>query len=146
MEILTDTITYFFSVLAVDDKNKLSDEPAIIRIPIKNSKPEVFFLGEVDIASSSVKIPDTTFTIASFAWGVTDVDGEETIDKFQYAITSPGYSISDATWIDISSSKRSILLTGTDYVTTADTTFDNRLTEGDHAFYLRRHRARIEKL
>ena len=137
LEILTDTITYFFSVLAVDDKNKLSDEPAKIRIPIKNSKPEVFFLGEVDAASSNVKIPDSTFTIASFAWGVTDVDGEETIDKFQYAITSPGDSISDATWIDISSSKRSILLTGTNYVTTADTTFDDRLTEGDHAFYLR---------
>ena len=137
LEILTDTITYTFSVLAVDDEDKKSDEPARLRLPIKNSKPEVFFLGEVDTASSTVKIPDTTFTIASFAWGVTDLDGEDTIDKFQYVITSPGESTADANWIDISSTKRSILLSGTQYETDADVTFDDRLTEGLHAFHLR---------
>ena len=137
LEILTDTITYTFSVLAVDDKNKMSDEPARLRLPIKNSKPEVFFLGEVDTASSAVKISDTTFTIVTFAWGVTDLDGEDTIDKFQYVLTSPGESVSDGTWIDISSTKRSILLSGTQYETEADVTFDDRLTEGLHAFHLR---------
>ena len=137
LEILTDDTTYTFSVLAVDNEDKKSDEPARIRLPIKNSKPEVFFLGEVDIANSTIKIPATTFTVALFAWGVTDVDGEGTIDKFQYAITSPGDSLIDTIWVDISSTERSILLTGTRYVTDADTTFDERLTEGLHAFHLR---------
>ena len=136
LEILTDTITYIFSVLAVDDQNKLSDEPARIRLPIKNSRPELFFLGEVDTASSTVKIPDRTFTIASFAWGVTDLDGEDTIDKFQYAITDSG-STADTIWVDISPTKRSIILSGTQYETDADVTFDDRLTEGLHAFHLR---------
>ena len=136
LEILTDTVTYTFSVLAVDDKNKLSDEPAKLVLPIKNSKPDVFFLGQIDIATSAVKIPDTTFTIASFTWGVTDLDGEDTIDKFQYAISDSGSS-SDTIWVDISSNKRSILLSGTQYETDADVTFDDRLTEGLHAFHLR---------
>ena len=83
-----------------------------------------------------MKIPDTTFTIASFAWGVTDLDGEDTIDKFQYAISDSG-STSDTIWVDISSTKRSILLSGTQYETDADVTFDDRLTEGLHAFHLR---------
>ena len=136
LSILTDTVTYTFSVLAVDEKDKLSDEPARLVLPIKNSKPEVFFLGQIDFASSAVKIPDTTFTIASFAWGVTDLDGDDTIDKFQYAITDSG-SDSDTIWVDISSTKRSILLSGTQYETDADVTFDDRLREGLHAFHLR---------
>ena len=136
LEILTDTVTYTFSVLAVDDQNKLSDEPASIKLPIKNSRPELFFLNEVDFSSSTVKIPDRTFTIASFAWGVTDLDGEDTIDKFQYAITDSG-STADTIWVDISPTKRSIILSGTQYETDADVTFDDRMTEGLHAFHLR---------
>ena len=136
LEILTDTVTYTFSVLAVDDLDKLSEEPAILVLPIKNTKPDIFFLGQLDIATSAVKIPDTTFTVASFAWGVTDVDGEETIDKFQYAITDSG-SNADTVWVDISPNKRSILISGTQYETNADVTFDDRLTEGLHAIHLR---------
>lgn len=136
LEILTDTVTFTFSVLAVDDQNKLSDEPARIRLPIKNSRPELFFLNEVDFSSSTVKIPERTFTIVSFSWVVTDLDGEDTIDKFQYAITDSG-STADTIWVDISPTKRSIILSGTQYETDADVTFDDRLTEGLHAFHLR---------
>ena len=137
LAILTDTITYVFSVLAVDDDNSLSVEPARLVLPIKNSKPEVFFLGVVDLTTSTVKIPDTTYTIISFAWGVEDIDGEETIDKYQYALTSPGDSLADTVWIDLPASKKSIILSGTPYETDEDVTIDDRLVEGDHAFHLR---------
>ncbi len=137
LEILTDTITYVFSVLAVDDDESLSVEPARLVLPIKNSKPEVFFLGVVDLTTLTVKIPDTTYTIISFAWGVEDIDGEETIAKFQYALTSPGDSLTDTVWVDLPSSKKSIILSGTQYETEEDVTFEDRLVEGDHAFHLR---------
>ncbi|MCH7495765.1 MAG: hypothetical protein IH825_06705 [Candidatus Marinimicrobia bacterium] len=137
LAILTDTITYVFSVLAVDDDNSLSVEPARLVLPIKNSKPEVFFLGLVDLVTKFVKIPDTTYTITSFAWGVEDIDGEETIAKYQYALTSPGDSLTDTVWVDLPPSKKSIILSGTIYETEEDVTFDDRLVEGDHAFNLR---------
>ena len=137
LSILTDTVTFTFSIIAEDDDGALSTDVTKLSIPIKNTKPEVFFLGEADTASSSIKIPDTTFTIASFVWSATDIDGEETIEKFQYALTSPGNTLTESDWNDMPGSKRSIILSGTVYETEADVTFDSKLAEGDHAFHLR---------
>ena len=137
LSILTDTVTFTFSIMAEDDEGALSTDVTKLILPIKNTKPEVFFLGETDTASSSIKIPDTTFTIASFVWSATDIDGEETIEKFQYALTSPGNTLTESDWKDIPGTKRSIILSGTIYETEADVTFDTDLSEGDHAIHLR---------
>jgi len=70
-------------------------------------------------------------------WTVIDVDGEETVEKFQYALTSPGETLTESDWNDIPGTKRSIILSGTVYETEVDVTFDTELARGDHAFYLR---------
>jgi len=137
LAILTDEVTFTFSIMAEDDDGALSADVTKLILPIKNTKPEVFFLGETDTASLAIKIPDTTFTVASFVWAATDLDGDETIKKFQYALTSPGETLNESDWIDLPGSKRSIILSGTVYETEADVTFDTELTEGDHAIHLR---------
>jgi hypothetical protein len=53
--------------------------PASLRYPIQNSPPVVAFV-------KGTAVPETTFTVASFNWVGTDVDGDETIKEYVYAV------------------------------------------------------------
>lgn len=75
----------YFDIGAIDPT------PARFKFPIKNTPPEVVF-------QKNSELPETTFTVASFAWSVTDLDGDETVDKLYIALNDtssfveiPGY-------------------------------------------------------
>lgn len=61
------------------DIGNVDPTPAKFKFPIKNSPPEISFQKNSDV-------PETTFTAASFAWNVTDIDGNETIQKIYIAL------------------------------------------------------------
>lgn len=73
------------------DIGLIDPTPAEFRFPIKNTPPEISF-------QNNSQVPETTFTVASFAWNVTDLDGDETVDKIYIALNDtssfveiPGY-------------------------------------------------------
>ncbi|MCU0645294.1 MAG: hypothetical protein MUC94_13685 [bacterium] len=73
-----DTI-YTFRISAVDDQGLVDPTPAIQTFPVANSRPEVEFI-------ANTEIPETTFTVASFYWQGTDLDGEETLERYEYIL------------------------------------------------------------
>jgi hypothetical protein len=73
------------------DIGNVDPTPAMFKFPIKNSPPEVSF-------QKNSEVPETTFTAASFAWNVSDIDGDETVEKIYIALNDtssfvelPGY-------------------------------------------------------
>lgn len=73
------------------DIGAIDPTPAKFKFPIKNTPPEISF-------QKNSEVPETTFTVASFAWSVSDLDGNETIDKIYIALNDtssfveiPGY-------------------------------------------------------
>ncbi len=61
------------------DFGAIDPTPANLTFPIKNSPPIVSF-------QQNSHVPDTTFTVASFAWNISDVDGNETVQKVYIAL------------------------------------------------------------
>ncbi|MFQ5674526.1 MAG: hypothetical protein ACE5G1_01405 [bacterium] len=110
-----DTL-YTFWVKAVDDADAADSPGAIQDFSIVNSRPIVEFPVATDV-------PETTFTVATFVWSSSDLDGDDTIAKFQYALDDTS-SISN--WLDIEPNVKSLTLTASD-----------GLTEGEHVFFLR---------
>lgn len=90
--------------------------PADLRYPIRNSPPVVEF-------RQGSEVPDTTFTVASFAWIGSDLDGDETIREYQYALND---TLDPASWKSLSRS--------TDFLTLFE---DDGLREGENVFYLK---------
>ncbi len=113
LEISGEDTSYVFQVKAVDDGGAEDPTPARQRFPIKNSPPVIKW-------TRASRIPDTTFTVASFIWEASDLDGDSTIQRFEYSL-------------DDSSSWRSI--PGYLRVVTLDA--DSGLTPGPHSFYIR---------
>lgn len=111
----TDTV-YTFKIKAIDDQGAADPTPAIQRFPIINTRPSVEF-------PAGTEVPETTFTIAAFSWSASDLDGDETIAKFQYVLDDTSQP---QAWKDLSAKTPSIILSAA-----------NGLTEGDHVFYLR---------
>lgn len=111
----TDT-TYSFFVAAVDDEGLRDPTPASLRYPIQNSAPAVSFL----LTST---VPETTYTVATFQWTGTDIDGNETIQKYYYAVDDTN---DPSRWKSLSGDAALVTLSKKD-----------GLTEGNHAFYLK---------
>jgi|GEM_PF-470157 len=107
-----DTI-YQFQIKAVDDMGLADPSPACQRIPIKNSPPSIKW-------TLVSLIPDTTFTVATFIWSASDLDGDSTIVSFEYALEDT------STWQAVPGYLRSLTLHESD-----------GLTAGEHAFYIR---------
>ncbi len=108
-----DTI-YTFRISAVDDQGLVDPTPATQSFPVANTRPEVDFVPGTDI-------PETTFTVASFYWKGTDLDGDETIAHYQYVLDD-----TNGVWSSVP----------------AATPFVNlklpiELSDADHVFYLR---------
>lgn len=109
----TDT-TYSFWVKAIDDAGAADPMGAKQSYPIINTRPRVEFPIGTDV-------PDTTFTVATFNWSASDLDGDDTIAKFEYALDD-----TNATWRALSANANTVTLTSAE-----------GLTAGPHAFYLR---------
>ncbi|MBN1448722.1 MAG: hypothetical protein JXA28_12390 [Bacteroidetes bacterium] len=90
--------------------------PAELRYPIRNSPPVVQFTQGSDV-------PETTFTVASFAWIGSDLDGDETIREYRYALND---TLNPASW--------KILPRSTTFITLGES---DGLREGENVFYLR---------
>jgi len=74
------------------DIGNIDPNPASIKLPLKNSPPTVAFLQ--DKTGQDIQLPDTTFTVASFAWNAGDVDGDESIQNFYIALNDTSQKIS----------------------------------------------------
>ncbi len=105
--------SYVFQVRAVDNKGAWDPTPASQLFPIKNTAPTINWL-------PTSRIPDTTFTVASFIWQANDLDGDSTIVYFEYALDDT------LQWHKIAGYRRNITLTA-----------DSGLTEGEHVFFIR---------
>ncbi len=66
------------------DCGAIDPNPATLKLPLKNSPPVIKFL--VDSKNNTILIPDTTFTVASFGWTISDLDGDYTIRKVFVAL------------------------------------------------------------
>jgi len=108
-----DTI-YIFRVSAVDDQGLVDPTPATQAFPIANSRPEVEFV-------PGTEIPETTFTVASFYWKGTDLDGDETIAYYQYVLDD-----TNSSWSSVSGATPFVNLK-----------LPDELTNANHVFYLR---------
>ncbi len=98
------------------DLGEWDPTPASIRYPIQNSPPIVTF-------TKGSNVPDTTFTVASFSWTGTDVDGDETIREYLYALND---TVNPSSWKSLPRSQTFLTLTEKDGI-----------REGDNAFYLK---------
>ena len=108
--------TYSFFVSAVDNDGLRDPHPASLQYPIQNSPPSVAFL-------LNSTVPETTYTVASFQWLGTDVDGNETITDYFYALDD---TTNPSRWKSLSGAANLVTLFKKD-----------GLTEGDHVFYLK---------
>ena len=73
------------------DCGAIDPEPASIELPLKNSPPVINFL--VNQNGTTIFIPETTFTVASFGWTLTDLDGDATISKVYIALNDTSQKI-----------------------------------------------------
>jgi len=110
-----DTV-YTFRVKAVDDLGAADPTPAVQSFPVANTAPKVTFrLGTF--------LPETTFTVAAFTWDGTDLDGDDTIQKYEYALDD---TLDAARWREVPGRFNAVVLREAD-----------GLTEGDHRFFIR---------
>ena len=110
-----DTV-YTFRVKAVDDAGAADPEGAIQQFPIINTRPTVDF-------PSATDVPETTFTVATFIWSSFDLDGSDTIARFEYLLDD---TTDDSAWKAVEPTLNAVTLSA-----------NEGLTEGEHVFYLR---------
>ena len=108
-----DTV-FVFRVKAVDDQGAADPTAASQRFPVKNSPPVVNFV-------PGTETPDTTFTVATFTWIGSDLDGDNTIARYEYALDNP-----NGVWKQLPPTTTSLTLKQND-----------GLTPGQHILYLR---------
>lgn len=81
----SDTIDIDFWVRAIDMEDAFDLTPAYLKVPLKNTPPEVFF--ERDL------IPvDTSFNLITLLWDATDLDGFESIEAIEL-------KLNDGEWV-----------------------------------------------
>ena len=91
-----DTADVTFFVRAVDNDDARDPNPASLVFPIKNSTPEVRFKRNPLPPEKKQIPPDSTFSIASFGWRLSDEDGVENIATTEIALNPP-----DGEWVEI---------------------------------------------
>ncbi len=90
--------------------------PATLRYPIENTAPVVEFV-------KGSAVPDTTFPVATFSWSGTDLDGDETIREYQYALND---TVNVSSWRSLPRTTTFLTLHQKDGI-----------REGNNVFYLR---------
>jgi hypothetical protein len=89
--------TFRFWVAAIDDKGNIDPTPATNLYPVFNSPPSVAF-------NAGTGIPDTSFTVAIFAWTGTDPDGDGSIRNYYWALNDT------STWNELSGTTNTLTL------------------------------------
>jgi len=77
----SDTTDIEFWVRAIDNKNEKDLTPAYVKIPIKNTPPEVSF-------DEALSTKDTAFIVASLFWNATDQDGFDNLRDVELKLNS----------------------------------------------------------
>ncbi len=98
------------------DLGEVDPTPASLQFPIRNTPPAVSFVLKSDV-------PETTYTVATFQWSGSDLDGNETITNYYYALDDTSHLSS---WKPLSGGLNNVTLFKKD-----------GLVEGSHVFYLR---------
>ncbi len=98
------------------DLGAIDPTPASLKFPIENSPPHVEFI-------KGTEVPDTTFTVATFSWLGTDLDGDETINRYLYALNDTS---KPASWNELPRNQTKLTLFEKD-----------GLVEGQNIFYLK---------
>ncbi|MDD8017993.1 MAG: hypothetical protein PHP42_06440 [Bacteroidota bacterium] len=98
------------------DIGDVDPTPASLKYPISNTPPKVAFVLKSDV-------PETTYTVATFQWTGSDLDGIETITNYYYAIDD---TLNTTSWKELPGSASNVTLFKKD-----------GLNEGKHIFYLR---------
>jgi len=109
------------------DFGVIDPTPASLSYPIHNSSPVISFL-------LNSNVPETTYTVATFQWNGTDFDGNETIDKYYYALDDT------TAWKELPGDFNRLTLFRNRTLTSSDPANfrnDDSLTEGEHVFYLK---------
>lgn len=70
-----DTADIWFMVQAIDNKGLLDPNPRTIKIPVRNSPPTIQFLKD------GLPDTDTIFSVLSFPYTFSDLDGDDNIDS-----------------------------------------------------------------
>lgn len=83
----SDTVDIDFWVRAVDDQDESDDSPAYLKIPLKNTPPEIEY--DLDLIPS-----DTSYNLLTLTWSSSDLDGDQTIEEIQL-------KINDSEWTTI---------------------------------------------
>ncbi len=93
-------------------------DPASIKYPIANTPPQVIFVMNGGQFSTRSDIPDTTFTVASFGWQGSDIDGDNTITDYLIALND---TLSPSSWVDLPAQARFVTIEGRNYEAQSDT-------------------------
>lgn len=113
LQISGNDTSYLFQIKAVDNLGAEDPTPAFQLFPIRNTPPVISW-------TPASLIPDTTFTVASFVWAASDLDGDHTISHFEYALDDTSQ------WKKCPGFRRTLTLTA-----------DSGVVAGDHVFYIR---------
>ena len=98
------------------DLGTIDPTPAKLAYPIQNTPPTVAFILKSDV-------PETTYSIATFQWTGSDLDGNETITNYYFAIDD---TVAASSWKALPGSSNRVTLLKSD-----------GLSQGRHVFYLR---------
>ena len=116
LKLSTSDTVYKFYVAAIDDQGLVDPRPVSLKYPIHNSPPAVSFVFQSDV-------PDSTYPVATFQWIGSDIDGNETIVGYSYALDD---TTNPSKWKNLTSDNNRVTLYNSD-----------GLTDGTHIFYLR---------
>ncbi len=83
-----DTADVMFWVRSIDNEGAADPSPARLRLPLKNSPPEVRFVYPRPGATEKARYPSSTFPVLVFSWEADDPDGVEQIDSFRVYLNS----------------------------------------------------------
>lgn len=108
---------FLFQVRAEDNEGALDPTPAMLRIPVANSKPTIEFSNNSNpTAGNNPNVTHVTFPTRTFSWSVSDIDGLETIHEIRYRLDTTN------AWIYRPGDVSSVTLTD--------------IPEGYHTFYV----------
>lgn len=86
------------------DIGLIDPNPAKLKLPIANTAPVITW-------QTLSTLPDVSFPVMSFAWNVTDLDGESTVDSIRIALNDTNQ------YISIGGTIRNVTLRATDFST-----------------------------
>jgi hypothetical protein len=104
-----------FWVRALDNYGRKDPSPAQLKIPVKNTPPEISFADT---------IPDTALTVFTLSWKMTDPDGDQTLDSVQIRLNSED-------WVNLPPQTQLLTFVPTNPVSTDESTL--KLLRGTNA-------------